>query len=315
MTRGILLVIGACVIWGLIYAVPLFMTGFNPLEVAFGRYVCFGSVSLAYMLLFRRSVLWQVPRSLWVTAFFLAFLANVGFYPAAVLCMRYSNPAIAALILGLSPISIALWGNWKERECSFKSLLFPCITISIGLILVNIPSLQNSSLEGSYAWYTLGLIGGFTALGLWSVYAVANGKCMKKHPEINASDWCSLIGIATFALTLALLPFYALIMGAEHMHKFFFITPELQNFWVGSAVLGMFCSWMGFFLWNKGSSVLPVSLAGQLTIFETLFGLLYVYFLEERWPLGMELIGVAVMLGAIYYSIRLFSKEPVPTVD
>lgn len=311
MFKGILLVIGACVIWGLIYAVPLFMTGFNPIEVAMGRYLSFGTLSVAYMGLFRREILKKIPKSLWLTALWLAFLANVGFYPAAVLCMRYSHAAIAALILGLSPISIALYGNWKTQECSFKSLIFPCVTIFIGLILVNIPSLQNSALEGSHTWYFVGLVAGFIALGLWSIYAVANGKTIKEHPEISASDWCGIIGMGTFVLTLSAVPFYAWIMGAEHMHKFFFVTPELQKYLLGSLILGMFCSWVGFYLWNRGSSILPVSLAGQLTIFETLFGLIYVYLIESRLPTEIELAGVAIMLAAIYYSIRLFTKEPV----
>src|SRR5262245_8925287 len=123
MLRGIVLVISACFVWGLIYVVPHYMEAFNSLEVALGRYFFYGLVSCAFMLSFRWKQLLAVPRKLWKTAFLFGFLTNMGFYPLAVLCMRCADSAIAALILGMSPVTIAFYGNWKEKECSFKSLI------------------------------------------------------------------------------------------------------------------------------------------------------------------------------------------------
>ncbi len=75
---------------------------------------------------------------------------------------------------------------------------------------------------------------------------------------------------------------------------------------------GVFCSWMGTFLWNKASESLPVSFAGQLTIFETIFGLLFFYLLQNKLPPIQEIIGVTLMLAAILYGMNIFiTKEPV----
>ena len=49
------------------------------------------------------------------------------------------------------------------------------------------------------------------------------------------------------------------------------------SFLGGCAILGILCSWVGTYLWNRASLLLPVALAGQLTIFETIFGILFFY--------------------------------------
>jgi drug/metabolite transporter (DMT)-like permease len=77
---------------------------------------------------------------------------------------------------------------------------------------------------------------------------------------------------------------------------------------IGSAVLGVLCSWLGSFLWNRACLHLPVSLAGQLTIFETLFGISFVYIFEQRFPPTMEFLGICFLLTAILYGIRASSQ-------
>ena len=57
-----------------------------------------------------------------------------------------------------------------------------------------------------------------------------------------------------------------------------------MSFLIGCATLGLLCSWVGASLWNKASVFLPVSLAGQLMIFETIFGVLFVYMLNQQMP-------------------------------
>ena len=46
------------------------------------------------------------------------------------------------------------------------------------------------------------------------------------------------------------------------------------------------------------------SFAGQLTILETVFGLILIYILEQRLPPVVESIGIVLFLAAIIYGIR-----------
>ncbi len=233
----------------------------------------------------------------------------------AVFCMRCADSAIAALILGMSPVTIAFYGNWKENECSFSSLIWPSLAMTAGLVVVNIPPMQESFLEGSLGIHCLGLLSGFGALASWSLYAVLNGHLLRHDRAIHAGDWCCVLGIATLAWVLLTAVVLIVCVPGHHIQKYVVYTPELQAYLIGSLILGLMCSWLGFFLWNKGSSLLPVSLAGQLTIFETLFGLLYIFIVDRRLPSIIECCGITLMLGGIFAGVRNFKELPAPDLQ
>jgi len=58
-------------------------------------------------------------------------------------------------------------------------------------------------------------------------------------------------------------------------------------------------------LWNAASRYLPLSLSGQLIVFETLFALLYGFLHEGRWPRGLEAAAIVLMLAGVLWSVRL----------
>ncbi len=68
-------------------------------------------------------------------------------------------------------------------------------------------------------------------------------------------------------------------------------------FW--STVLGLGASWGAAALFNAASTRLPVTLAGQLIVFETIFGVLYVFLAEGRHPAAIELAGFALSILGI----------------
>lgn len=307
MYKGIVYALGACFIWGLIFVVPQFMTGFSSIEITLGRYFFYGIIS---SLIFFKSFCQKTCRhsqAIWIKALYFSLVSTIGYYTFVVLAMRYSSPAICALILGVSPISIAFYGNWQQKETSYRSLMIPSLLILVGLVIINIPHLKSNS-EPSF--YLLGLICSFLALAAWSWYVVANARFLKHHPKVHSSDWSTLIGVATLFWVFA----FAIILGLFfenqlHMEKYFNPSEELRNFLIGSAILGLLCSWVGAFLWNKASLYLPVSLAGQLTVFETIFGVLFVYIVDQTLPSPVESIGIVILLAAVIYGIRMFSKK------
>jgi drug/metabolite transporter (DMT)-like permease len=307
MTKGIAYALGACFIWGLIFVVPQFMTGFTAIEVALGRYLFYGIISSLIFCQAKVQGLCRFPRAIWIKAFYFSLVSTIGYYTFVVLALRYSTPAICALILGISPITIAFYGNWKHKETTFRSLMIPSGLILLGLIVINVPQLMETH---SAASYLLGLLCSFLALLAWSWYVVANSKFLKNHPEVFSSDWSTLIGVATLFWVL----FFALILGVSfgahaHMEKYITAGPDLTKFLIGSVILGLLCSWVGAFLWNKASGSLPVSLAGQLTIFETIFGVIFVYILQRHLPPVSECIGIVILLIAIVFGIRQFAKK------
>jgi drug/metabolite transporter (DMT)-like permease len=304
---GLLYALAACFVWGFIFVIPQFITGFSSVEVALGRYLFFGLFSA---LIFLKTVLKKrhyYPLPIWIRASFFSLISTFVYYTFLILALRFSSPPICALIIGISPITIAFYGNWRQKEISFRHLILPSFFILIGLIIINVPHLATSSSPSSYL---LGLLFSFFSLIAWSWYVVANSRFLKSHPEIHSIEWSTLIGFTTLIwvalFTLILTLFFKNLM---HVEKYFIFNAELKSYLIGSAILGLLCSWVGAFLWNKASLYLPVSLAGQLTIFETIFGLLFLYLAARNLPSLFETIGIAILMAAILYGIRSFAKN------
>jgi drug/metabolite transporter (DMT)-like permease len=300
MFTGITLALSACFIWGLIFIVPLFMEGFNAIEIATSRYFFYGAGSLLFFLKKRG----RYSAYVWKISFLNSFVALI-YYPCVVLGLFYATPAMCALILGTAPITIAVYGNWKEKECSYRSLVFPSVFIFLGLLMVNAPELGRNEAP---ATYLLGLASCLVALAAWSWFAVANARFLRSNREVSSIDWTVLNGVCTLVWVLIFM-IGAACFGSIEIEKYITMTPQLKSFLIGSAILGVLCSGVGIVLWNKAALHLPISLAGQLMIFETIFGLIFIYLLQQRLPLMMECLGIALFMVAIVYGIRKFASR------
>ena len=307
MFKGIAFALSACLFWGLIFVIPQFMEAFSSIEVALGRYFCYAIISLVIFSKAKIQGTCRYPRAIWMKALYFSLASTMVYYTALVLALRCRAPAICALVLGTSPITIAFYGNWKEKECSYKSLIFPSLLILLGLVIINVPHITATE---SLSSYILGLVGCLVSLSAWSWYVVANSKFLRDHPEVSSNDWATLIGVVTL-FWVGLCGLLYSFTDSFHIDKYLTFNSDMVSFLTGCAILGLFCSWLGGFLWNKASHYLPVSLAGQLTIFETIFGLLFVYLLAQKVPPLLECVGIMILLGAVGYGIRLFSRTSV----
>lgn len=304
MLRGISFALAACFIWGFIFVVPKFMTGFSSFEVVLGRYLFYSLISC---LIFFKNGLPRYRLNVWLTALLFSFASTIFYYMCLVLALKYCDAAICALVLSISPITIAFYGNWMEKEGDFRRLILPSILILLGLVILNVPHVQAAN---SIYTYGLGLVCSCFSLLTWSWYVVANSRFLKRNPDVQSTNWSTLVGVVTLFWVL-LWGIFSVTFFSDQIHwdKYESFNPELQAFIAGSMFLGCVCSWFGAFLWNKASLYLPVSLAGQLTIFETIFGLAFVYVLAQRFPPLSECFGIFVLLSAVIYGIRQSAQK------
>ncbi len=309
MLKGTIYAIAACLIWGLIFVVPPYLKGFDSLEIALGRHCIYGITSCLLLLWASRNASIKYPLAIWGQAFLFSLIANIFYYSCVVMGVKHASPSITALILGVSPVLISFYGNWLQKECNFKSLIIPSVLILVGLFMVNIPIFQQEELGSQKPYYLIGVLASFGALFSWCWFVVANARFLKNNPEIDPQAWSTISGVTTLIWVLFLGGSYEIWQGAEHWQKFITPSPELWVFLGGCATLGILCSWIGYFLWNKASMLLPVSFAGQLTMFETIFGLLYFYLLKQESPPIVELAGITLMLSAILYGMKAFTEE------
>jgi drug/metabolite transporter (DMT)-like permease len=307
MIKGIAFALGACFIWGLIFVVPQFMTGFSSIEIVLGRYAFYGMISAAIFIKAFAGRGCRYPRSIWLKALHFSLISTLVYYIFLVLALRYASPAVCALILGVTPISIAFYGNFRHREIPFKSLVLPSLFILIGLVLVNIPYLEAGPVT---AQYLLGLFFSVCSLIAWSWYVVANAQFLKEHRHVHSSDWSTLMGVSTLVWVILFTSILLIFFQEEiHLSQYAVYSDDLKRFLIGSAILGLLCSWVGSYLWNKASLHLPVPLAGQLTIFETIFGVVFVYLVNQHVPSAMEWGGMIILLAAIAYGTHHFTQK------
>lgn len=305
---GIIYALTADVIWGLAFIIPKLLPSYSAIEITCGRYFIYGVFSIAMWFCRRKTIVVNKERSrIWFRALLFAFCGNVGYYLFLVLAIQLAGVTISTLVIGMLPITVSLYGNWLFREFSFKKMFPSVLFVLWGIIIVNSYKLQgiDALLDN-----ILGLIYGLMALLLWTWYGVANACFLKDNPQISSKDWSTITGIATFIL----LPFFLFVANLTSSHSFYnshlFKWDESSwYFWAGSIILGFLCSWGATVFWNKASNILPTALAGQMIVGETIFGLIYGYIFEHRFPYYLELLGIIIIIGGVLYGIHILNIE------
>ncbi len=307
---SILLIISACFFWGLVFVIPSFIINFTPLEIALGRYFSYGLLSILLMIFQWKELSNFFSRKhlkIWLFAACLTLVANFGYYIFLIIGIRYSSATAITLTLGLGPITIALFGG-KVRGELVKTLLFSSFLIFIGLVLVNTEAIIKDFNQMSIVKYSFGTMCGFISLGGWTWFVLKNLEFLENHPEIKAHIWTTIIGITTFVLSILGFTLMFIFSDKTETDKFFVLNDELARYMFCVLILGVFSSGTALFLWNRASLYIPISLSGQLTIFETLFGLMFVFVTKQHLPSKLEFFGIFSMLIGITLCIRLLGK-------
>lgn len=307
MFLGLLFALAACLLWGTIFVIPQFLPEFSSMEVALGRYVFFGLFS-AFLLLVRKMA--SYPFKTWALAFTFGLFANVVYYIGVVIGVRFATPPLTVLVVGMCPIMAAVYSNWKTREFQFRSLLLPCFIMTLGIVLVNVMEIDWSFKESSLQEYLIGMAGALAAMLTWGLYAVHNARFLKNNPTMPRTDWATMIGVSTL--------FWVILFGiccsigenkTVEIQKFFHLTPEVLKYYLCTGFMGIVCAWVGCYLWNRASTLLPMALMGPFILFETLFGLFFVFLYELRFPSLIEFTGILSMFVGIFLCHSLHRKQ------
>ncbi|MCC5832330.1 MAG: DMT family transporter [Chlamydiales bacterium] len=309
MWLGLFFAISACFVWGAIFVIPEFLSDFSGVEIVLGRYLVYGIISAVLFLRYGFEKIGQIPKTAWIKAFTFALFSNIIYYLGIIGGIRFASAPLAVLIIGTAPIVIALYGNWHAREISFKSMIIPCIWILFGVVMVDLNEIDWSFTTDSLQ-YMIGLSGALAALIAWSWYAVHNARFLKRNPNIPSTEWATLIGVCTlfWAVLMGIVFAFIFEQGVD-LSKFTHWSSATVRFLIGSLILGIVCSWLGCYFWNRASVYLPVSLMGPFLIFESIFGLVFVYSYNLRLPSLYEVIGIISMLGGILLTVIIFRRQ------
>ncbi|MBN9547190.1 MAG: DMT family transporter [Alphaproteobacteria bacterium] len=283
-------------LWGLVFIAPRLTPDFTAVQISLARYLAYGLLALPLLAPgWRARLSGKLGRADWMALVWLGLTGNVIYYVCLAVAVNLAGPAPTSLIIGLLPVVITLIGTREAGAVPLKRLLMPLLLVTAGVALIS----ANSLILAPKDWWrqALGLLSATGALACWTIYAVLNARCIARLHHVSSQDWSLLLGIVTAAECLVFaMPAFLLSP-----------VPAGRDAWLVflgvSFGIALLASVVGNSLWNFASRRLPLTMTGQLVVFETLFALLYSFGWEGRWPTLLELLAIAALLGGVWWCV------------
>lgn len=303
MMLGVLCGAAAGAFWGLVFLAPELARAFGPLELTIGRYLAYGLISAALIAPRWQGLAGQLGAGDWRALALLALAGNTLYYLLLASAVQMGGAAITALVIGFLPVVVTIAGS-RARDAVPLARLAPSLllcaggAVCIGWQALFLPSTRPVAAQ------LAGLVCAIGALASWSAYAVGNNHMLARVKSVSSHDWSLLVGIVTGAQSLLLVPL-ALLLGRQG-HG----AGEWALFAAVSAGVAIFASIVGNALWNKMSRLLPLTLAGQMITFETLFALLYAFAWEHRGPTLLEALAFVLVVASVISCLAAHRRPP-----
>jgi len=286
---GLAFGVAAGALWGLVFLAPELVRSFSPLELAAGRYLAYGAISVVLILPRWRTLRTMLTRRDWLSLAWLALAGNTLYYVLVASAVQLGSVAMASLVVGFLPVTVTIIGSRDRGAVPFRALAPSLLLCSAGALAIGWQAVGAATVGTEL----LGLLCAFGALASWTAYAVGNSRSLARLPHLSAHDWSLLTGVVTGAQALLLVPLIAMLQPAGHAPVEWL---EFAGVSIGVAVLASIC---GNALWNRMSRLLPLTLVGQMIVFETVFALLYGFVWEQRWPQPSEILAFVFVLAGV----------------
>jgi drug/metabolite transporter (DMT)-like permease len=305
MRRGVMYGVMTGAIWGTVFLVPRLLPDFPPMMLGAARCMMYGLVSLAVALPMARRLAGKLTRADLAALGRLALIGNLVYYVFLTAGVHRVGIGPTSLIVGVLPITVTLAGRREAGALALGRLIWPLSLVLAGIVCINLDVFASGPMPGGSASLfdkLLGVLCAMGALASWTWFAVENARYLRRNPHFDGNEWSVLLGLATGALGAGLWVACALAPGGA------LIAPLAQTrwhtFWLLNLGLALGASWMGTGLWNAASKRLPLTLSGQLIVFETLFALLYGFIYDARLPRPLEAAAIVSLIAGVTWSVR-----------
>lgn len=314
MLTGILAGLGAGAFWGMTFIAPLMVSGFSSVDYTVGRFLACGLFALLLMAaqplaglwrspaapLFRRTAAWRLPTaSQALAALGLSVLGYTGYYLLLVLAIQDAGAALPVLIIGTIPLWVMVLG--KPQGLRWRALVPGLLLTGLGMLLMMQSTGHGIDSTGAAegAGHVLrGVLFAVAAMASWTAFGLLNAAWLRRHPQVNSTDWANWLGVAAGAGALVLWVWWGVDWFTLSAREGF------STFVLVCAVTGIGSAWVAAVMWNMASRRLSPSLAGQLIVSETVFGLVYAFAWDATWPAPLQLLACGLFLLGIVASVR-----------
>lgn len=289
---GVIYGMMAGALWGVIFLAPTLVPGFTPLQLSTARYLTYGIISLAIMAPKLKRVASQFGTAEWIALGWLSLIGNIVYYVLISTAVQMSGVAFTSIIIGFLPVAVTIIGSRDHGAVSLKRLWPSLLFGAIGIFGVSWQSLTQTH-SGLDMSRVIGLLCALGALASWTAFAVGNARWLTKLHHVGADEWNLMTGVVTGALALVLV-IPAFVTGGEG-HT----ADQWLNFALIASAVAFMASILGNAFWNRMSRLLPLTMVGQMILFETLFALLYGFVWEQRGPTLIESAAIVSVVVSV----------------
>lgn len=315
MRRGVTYGILAGAIWGTVFLVPRLLPDFAPMRLGAARCMMYGLVSLVAALPMARRLAAKLTRADLLAVGKLALVGNLVYYVFLTAGVHRIGIGPTSLIVGVLPVTVTLVGRRDVGAAPLRLLLWPLALVMAGIVCINVDVFAAGPAPGGGDLIDklVGVLCAAGALGSWTWFAVRNTRYLRRNPHFGGNEWSILLGLATGLLGALLWFAYPLLSDDATAAS----PPQTRwhAFWLLNLGLAVGASWVGTGLWNAASKRVPLTLSGQLIVFETLFALLYGFVYDARLPRPLEAAAIVLLLAGVLWSVRRHDDgaQPAPS--
>lgn len=291
---GIACGIGAGALWGLVFLAPELVRNFTPLQLAVGRFLAYGLFAGALLLPRWRRLAAQLGRQDWWALCWLSLWGNTAYYVLLANAVQRGGIAMTSLVIGFLPMVVTVIGSREHHAVPLRRLAPSLLCGLAGVACIGWQSLGGEAPVGGL----VGLLCAIGALASWTGYAVRNSRHLARLPQVSVQDWNLATGVVTGAQALLLLPFALWLDDGTHS------AAEWGRLAAVVVCVALGASIAGNALWHRMSRLLPLTMVGQMILFETLFALLYGFLWEQRLPTGLEWLAMACVVASVLCCVQ-----------
>jgi drug/metabolite transporter (DMT)-like permease len=298
---GVAYGIGAGALWGLVFLAPELVPEFGPLQLTIGRYFFYGLFSACLIAPIWRKLKPLLGRREWIALGWLALTGNVLYYILLSNAVRLGGIAMTSLVIGFLPVAVTIVGSREQGAVPLRRLMLSLALSAVGAVCIGWQALVGPAAE-SVLDQVVGLLCAVGALISWTCYAVGNSRWLVRLDHVSPHEWNMLNGVVTGAQALLLIPLAFLVATESHTTL---AWAKLAGVAAGVAIL---CSMVGNALWNRMSKLLPLTLVGQMILFETLFALIYGFLWGQRLPTALEYVAFTLVVLSVVSCLAVHAQ-------
>ena len=281
-------------LWGLVFLAPELARGFTPLQLAAGRFLAYG-IFAAALLYPRWGLLKEKLESRdWWALCWLSLLGNSLYYVLLASAVQRGGIAMTSLVIGFLPVAVTVIGSRENHAVPLRRLAPSLLFGLAGVACVGWESLGGETARGGL----IGMLCAVGALASWTIYAVGNSRQLARLPRVSEHDWSLATGVVTGGQAVLLLLLAFMVDNNEHT------SAEWWRLLAVVTGVALAASIAGNAFWNRMSRLLPLTMVGQMILFETLFALLYGFMWEQRLPTLWELAAMLLVVLSVLSCVR-----------